>query len=358
MECTRINTREISIGSLKVGGKNKIAVQSMTNTRTTDIEKTLEQISALEKAGCDIIRTAVYDKECLPAFKAIKERVSAPVVADVHFDYRLAVGAIENGADKLRLNPGNIRNPEHIKLVADCAKAHGIPIRVGANAGSLDKKLIERYGVCPESVCISVEENVRLLEKAGFYDIVLSAKCSDVRMMTCSYEMLSKRFDYPLHVGVTEAGTYENGTVKSAMGIGALLLKGIGDTIRVSLTADPLKEVRVARSILTGLGLLNEGVEIISCPTCGRTRVDIEKMALEVAERTKDIKEHIVVAVMGCVVNGPGEAREADIGIAGGETKGAVFKGGRLLSTVDKEHLVDVLIDEIHKICTERRAAH
>lgn len=355
MEFKRAETREVNIGGVIVGGRNKIAVQSMTNTDTTDAEKTAAQVKALADAGCDIVRVAVYNKACLPALKAIKAASPVPIVADVHFDYKLAIGAIENGADKLRINPGNISRPEHIELVAHCARMHKVPIRVGANSGSLEKELLSRYGVGPKSVCASVEKNVRLLEKQGFDDIVLSAKCSDVRMMTACYEMLSKQFNYPLHLGVTEAGGYEAGTVKSAVGIGALLLKGIGDTIRVSLTGDPIKEVSVARSILMSLGLLKEGIEIISCPTCGRTRVNVEGMVNEVMERTKDIKTPITVAVMGCVVNGPGEAREADIGIAGGDGRGAVFKKGELLCTAEQDKLVDILVEEIHNIQKERQ---
>lgn len=354
MEFKRALTREINIGGLMVGGNNKIAVQSMTNTDTANSEQTIAQIRALADAGCDIVRVAVYNKACLPALKAIKADSPVPIVADVHFDYKLALGAIENGADKLRINPGNINNPEHIKMVADCARAHKIPIRVGANSGSLEKELLDKYGVNAQSICLSVEKNVRILEKLGFTDMVLSAKCSDVRMMTESYELLSERFSYPLHLGVTEAGTCEMGTVKSAVGIGSLLLKGIGDTIRVSLTGNPLKEVPAARNILISLGLLKEGVQIISCPTCGRTRVNVEGMANEVMERTKDIKTPITVAVMGCVVNGPGEAREADIGIAGGDGRGAVFKRGKLLCTAEQDKLVDILVEEIHKLQSEK----
>lgn len=354
MEFNRAATREINIGGVKIGGSNKIAIQSMTNTDTTEIDRTSAQIKALAEAGCDIVRVAVYNQACLPALKALKSLSPVPIVADVHFDYKLALGAIENGADKLRINPGNINNPGHIKMVADCAKAHKIPIRVGANSGSLEKELLDQYGVGPRGICASVEKNVRLLEKLGFNDIVISAKCSDVRMMADSYELLSKRLDYPMHLGVTEAGGYEAGTVKSAVGIGSLLLKGIGDTIRVSLTGDPLKEVAVARHILSSIGLLREGVQIISCPTCGRTRVNVEGMVNEVMDRTKDIKEPITVAVMGCVVNGPGEAREADIGIAGGDGKGAVFKKGRLFCTAEQEKLVDILVEEIHNIQNEK----
>lgn len=354
MEFNRAATREINIGGVKIGGSNKIAIQSMTNTDTTEIDRTSAQIKALAEAGCDIVRVAVYNQACLPALKALKNLSPVPIVADVHFDYKLALGAIENGADKLRINPGNINNPEHIKMVADCAKAHKIPIRVGANSGSLEKELLDQYGVGPRGICASVEKNVRLLEKLGFDDIVISAKCSDVRMMVDSYELLSKRLDYPMHLGVTEAGGYEVGTVKSAVGIGSLLLKGIGDTIRVSLTGDPLKEVAAARHILASIGLLQEGVQIISCPTCGRTRVNVEGMVNEVLDRTKDIKEPITVAVMGCVVNGPGEAREADIGIAGGDGKGAVFKKGRLFCTAEQERLVDILVEEIHNIQNEK----
>jgi (E)-4-hydroxy-3-methylbut-2-enyl-diphosphate synthase len=347
-------TREVKIGNKKIGGNNPILVQSMTNTDTHDIEKTIEQIKRLEAEGCDIIRVAVPDMKAAEAIKEIKKNINIPLVADIHFDYRLAIKSIENGADKIRINPGNIGREENIKKVVEIAKEKGIPIRIGVNSGSLEKEILHKYkGVTAEAVVESALKNVLILEKLGFYDIVISLKTTNVPLTIEAYKLASSKVDYPLHVGITEAGTIEAGTIKSAIGIGTLLYLGIGDTIRVSLTGDPVHEVRVGRQILRSLGLLKEGVEVISCPTCGRTKIDLIKLAEEVEKRTRHIKKPLKVAVMGCVVNGPGEAKEADIGIAGGEGEGIVFKKGKVYKKVKEEELVEELMKEIEKLLEE-----
>lgn len=347
-------TREVKIGNKKIGGNNPILVQSMTNTDTHDIEKTIEQIRRLEAEGCDIIRVAVPDMEAAEAIKEIKKNINIPLVADIHFDYRLAIKSIENGADKIRINPGNIGREENIKKVVEIAKEKGIPIRIGVNSGSLEKEILHKYkGVTAEAVVESALKNVLILEKLGFYDIVISLKTTNVPLTIEAYKLASSKVDYPLHVGITEAGTIEAGTIKSAIGIGTLLYLGIGDTIRVSLTGDPVHEVRVGRQILRSLGLLKEGVEIISCPTCGRTKIDLIKLAQEVEKRTRHIKKPLKVAVMGCVVNGPGEAKEADIGIAGGDGEGVIFKKGKVYKKVKEEELVEELMKEIEKLLEE-----
>lgn len=347
-------TREVKIGNKKIGGNNPILVQSMTNTDTHDIEKTIEQIRRLEAEGCDIIRVAVPDMEAAEAIKEIKKNINIPLVADIHFDYRLAIKSIENGADKIRINPGNIGREENIKKVVEIAKEKGIPIRIGVNSGSLEKEILHKYkGVTAEAVVESALKNVLILEKLGFYDIVISLKTTNVPLTIEAYKLASSKVDYPLHVGITEAGTIEAGTIKSAIGIGTLLYLGIGDTIRVSLTGDPVHEVRVGRQILRSLGLLKEGVEIISCPTCGRTKIDLIKLAEEVEKRTRNIKKPLKVAVMGCVVNGPGEAKEADIGIAGGVGEGVIFKKGKVYKKVKEEELVEELMKEIEKLLEE-----
>lgn len=347
-------TREVKIGNKKIGGNNPILVQSMTNTDTRDIEKTIEQIKRLEDYGCDIIRVAVPDMEAAEAIKEIKKNINIPLVADIHFDYRLAIKSIENGADKIRINPGNIGRQENIKKVVEIAKEKGIPIRIGVNSGSLEKEILHKYkGVTAEAVVESALKNVLILEKLGFYDIVISLKTTNVPLTIEAYKFASSKVDYPLHVGITEAGTIEAGTIKSAVGIGTLLYLGIGDTIRVSLTGDPVHEVRVGRQILRSLGLLKEGVEIISCPTCGRTKIDLINLAEEVEKRTKNIKKPLKVAVMGCVVNGPGEAKEADIGIAGGDGEGVIFKKGKVYKKVKEEELIEELMREIEKLLEE-----
>lgn len=347
-------TREIIVGNKKIGGANRVVIQSMTTADTADADKTAEQILRLEDAGCEIVRASVYDMNAAKAFGKIKEKISIPLVADVHFDYRLAIAAVENGADKLRINPGNITNENDIKKLVDCVKMHRIPIRIGVNGGSLSPKIRKKYGEnSPEALAASAMENVRILENQGFYDICISVKSSDVRKMISAYRLLANMCDYPLHLGVTEAGTVDIGTVKNAIGIGTLLLDGIGDTIRVSLTGDPVNEVIAAKNILKSIGLYDSGVEIISCPMCARTRIPLEKIVVEVKAATEKIKKPIKVAVMGCVVNGPGEAKDADIGIAGGGGNGekaVVFKNGEKLASGDLDEMKALLIREIHNM--------
>ena len=349
-------TRQIRIGSIAIGGGAPISVQSMTNTKTQDTEATVRQIEALASAGCDIVRLAVPDKEAAANIGAIKAQVKVPLVADIHFDYRLALVAIEQGIDALRLNPGNIGGAENVRRVAEAAKARGIPIRIGVNAGSLDKRLLEKYGgVTAEALVESALEHVRLLEEQDFYDMKISLKAHDVPLTLAAYRLMSERCDYPLHLGVTEAGTVRSGIVKSAVGIGALLAEGIGDTLRVSLTGDPVVEVRVAQEILKSLGLRDYGPTLISCPTCGRTAIDLPQIADRVEERLAGISRPIHVAVMGCVVNGPGEARSADVGIAGGKGVGLVFRKGEVVRQVKEEDLVEELFREIDSILAEEQ---
>lgn len=347
----RANSKRIKIGNTYIGGNSKITVQSMTNTDTRNVDATVEQILRLEAAGCDIIRCAVPDEEAVAALKGIVKQIHIPLVADIHFDYRLALKSIENGVSALRINPGNIGSIEKVEAVAAAAKEKNIPIRIGVNSGSLEKELLDKYGkVCSEALVESALKHVRILEKVNFDDIVISIKSSDVLMMIDSYRLISKRVDYPLHVGVTEAGTVWRGTIKSSIGIGTLLCEGIGDTIRVSLTGDPVEEIKVGKEILRSIGYISDGVQFVSCPTCGRTQIDLINIAKEVEERLKDCKKNIKVAVMGCVVNGPGEAREADIGIAGGKGEGLIFKKGEILKKVKENELVDELINEIEKL--------
>lgn len=348
---TRRETRKIRIKNIYVGGDSRITVQSMTNTDTRDVEATLNQTRALMVAGCDIIRCAVPDMEAAEALKDITRQLPIPVVADIHFDYRLALKSIENGISKLRINPGNIGGKDRVKLLAEACNDKGIPIRIGVNSGSLEKDILEKYGrVTPEGLVESAMRNVELLEDANFRDIIISIKSSDVLTMMNSYRLLSKAVDYPLHLGVTEAGTPWRGTIKSAIGIGGLLSEGIGDTIRVSLTGDSIEEIKAGREILKATGHLKEGIEFVSCPTCGRTQIDLIGIANQVEEALKDSKKHIKVAVMGCVVNGPGEAREADIGIAGGNGMGLIFKKGLIIKKVKEEELVQALLEEIEKM--------
>lgn len=323
----------------------------MTNTDTADVVSTVNQILAMEKAGCDIIRCAVPDQSACDAIKHIVKQINIPMVADIHFDYKLAIQVMDNGISALRINPGNIGSIDKVKLVAEKAKANGIPIRIGVNSGSVEKKILDKYGkVCAEALIESAINHVKILEDINFRDIVVSIKSSNVNMMVESYRMLSKKINYPLHVGVTEAGTVWRGTIKSSIGIGILLSEGIGDTIRVSLTGEPIEEIRVGREILRSLGYLNEGIEFISCPTCGRTKIDLIKIAEEVEKRLINSNKTIKVAVMGCIVNGPGEAREADIGIAGGNGEGLIFKKGEIIKKVKEENLVEELIKEINKM--------
>ena len=341
-------TREINIGGVKIGGNNPIAIQSMCNTDTRDVKSTVEQIKKLEKAGCEIIRVAVPDMQAAECIRDIKNSIDIPLVADIHFDYRLALKCMDNGIDKIRINPGNIGSADRVKQVADMAKKNHIPIRVGVNSGSLEKELVEKYGgVTPQGLVESALRHVKLLEQNDFYDTAISIKASNVPFSVEVYELLSNTVDYPLHVGITEAGTVWGGTIKSAIGIGAILSRGIGDTIRVSLTGDPVEEIYAAKEILKDLNLRKFGVEFISCPTCGRTSIDLIKIANEVESKIKDIDKNIKVAVMGCAVNGPGEAREADIGIAGGHGEGLIFKKGEILRKVPEEKLVDELLKEI-----------
>ncbi len=346
-------TKELKIKNVKIGNGNKIAIQSMTTTDTADVNATVDQIKRLEDAGCDIVRASVYNMDAAKAFKEITSKINIPLVADVHFDHRLAIAAVENGADKLRINPGNITEKKYVQMVVDCAKAHNVPIRIGVNGGSLSPYVREKFGEnSAEALVASAMENVEILEKANFNDICISVKSSNVKKMIKAYELLSEKCDYPLHLGVTEAGTADIGVVKNAIGMGCLLLKGIGDTIRVSLTGDPVEEIYAAQNILRSIGMFNEGVEIISCPMCARTKIPLEKIVQEVKENTRDIKKPIKVAVMGCVVNGPGEAKDADIGLAGGGGNGdkaVVFKSGKMLASGDLSQMKALLIEEIHK---------
>ena len=344
----RENTKRINVGGVAVGGGAKVSVQSMCNTKTWDAEATAAQIREFAAAGCDIVRVAVPDMRSAQAISEIKERVDMPLVADIHFDYRLALEAASRGADKIRINPGNIGGEENVRAVAEACRARNIPIRIGVNAGSLEARLIEKYGhPCPEAMVESARGHVALLNKYGFDDICLSLKTSSVPLTIASYRMAAECFPYPLHLGVTETGTEWNGTIQSAVGIGTLLCEGIGDTIRVSLTADPVREVAAGVAILKAAGLRSGGVKFVSCPTCGRTEIDLISLAKDVEARVKDIDRDITVAVMGCVVNGPGEAREADYGVAGGKGKGILFKKGQVLGTYPYERLCDALTELI-----------
>lgn len=344
-------TREVTIGNIKIGGNNPIAIQSMNNTDTRDVVRTIEQIKQLAIAGCDITRVAIPDMEAAKALKEICKSSPLPVVADIHFDYRLAIESIKNGAAKIRINPGNISDKAKLKLVADTAKGYGIPIRVGVNSGSVSKKFIETWGgVNENSMVESAIESIGYLEDCGFDNIVLSIKASDPMLTINTYRLISERIDYPLHVGVTEAGTPKEGIIRSAVGIGTLLAEGIGDTIRVSLTGDPLKEVECAISILKALGHREEGVRIISCPTCGRTCVDLINIAEQAQERFGNIKAPIRIAIMGCAVNGPGEAREADIGIAGVVDEFLLFIKGKTIRKIPQDKVLDELEAEIAKL--------
>ena len=344
-------TRQISIGDVKIGGGAPISVQSMTNTKTTDTNATVAQIKALVDAGCDIVRVAVPDMSAAENIYNIKSQVDVPLVADIHFDYRLALKAIEQGIDALRINPGNIGDEERVKAVVEAAKIRNIPIRIGVNAGSLDKKLLAKYGkVTAEALVESALEHIRILEKLNFYDIKISLKAHDVPLTLDAYRLMSETVDYPLHLGITEAGTVNTGIIKSAVGIGALLAEGIGDTFRISLTGDPVNEVKVANEILKALGLKEYGPTLISCPTCGRCNIDLPSIAEKVEQRLSGITKPIKVAVMGCVVNGPGEARDADIGIAGGKGEGLVFRKGEVINKVPEDKLVDALFEELAKL--------
>lgn len=348
----REHTRVIRIGDRIIGGGNPVLIQSMCNTKTQDIEATVVQISALTKAGCDIIRVAVPDMEAAKALKEIKKQITIPLVADIHFDYRIAIASIESGADKIRINPGNIGSADRVRAVVEKAKEYAVPIRVGVNSGSLEKNLIEKYGgVTAEGIVESAINKVRMIEEMDYGNLVISIKSSDVLMCIKAHELIAEQTDYPLHVGITEAGTLISGTIKSSVGLGIILHKGIGDTIRVSLTGDPLEEVKAAKTILRTLGLRRGGVEVISCPTCGRTRIDLISLANQVEDMVSAYDHlDIKVAVMGCVVNGPGEAREADIGIAGGIGEGLLIKKGEVIRKVPEEELLSALQEELMKM--------
>lgn len=334
-------SRVVKVGNLLIGGGNPIVIQSMTNTTTSDVEATVNQIKKLEAAGCQMVRMTINNEEAAKAIGEIKKGVDVPLCADIHFDYKLALLAIENGIDKLRINPGNIGSDENIKAVVEKAKEKNIPIRIGVNSGSIEKHILEKYGKpTADGMVESAMYHINLLEKNGFNDIVVSLKASNVKMMVEAYRKISKLVDYPLHLGVTEAGTAFQGTVKSAIGIGALLVDGIGDTIRVSLTEDPVEEIKVAKEILKVLGLIEAGVEIVSCPTCGRTEIDLIGLAKKVEKEFENENRKIKIAVMGCVVNGPGEAREADYGVAGGKGVGVLFKKGQIVKKVDESEIL------------------
>lgn len=344
----RDHTKVIQIGNRVIGGGNPILIQSMTNTKTENVQSTVEQINRLEKAGCDIIRCAVPNMEAAKALKEIKRHISIPLVADIHFDYRLAIAAIENGADKIRINPGNIGDDERLRAVVNAAKERNIPIRVGVNSGSLEKDILAKHGhVNAEGLVESALNNVKRIEDMGYDNIVISIKSSDVLMCIKAHELIAKKSHYPLHVGITEAGTIKAGNIKSSVGLSIILYQGIGDTIRVSLTGDPIEEVKTAKLILKTLGFRNGGIDVVSCPTCGRTQIDLIKLASEVEEMVEDFDLNIKIAVMGCVVNGPGESKEADIGIAGGNGVGLLIKKGEVIRKVPENELLNTLRYEL-----------
>ena len=351
----REKTRSVQVGNLTIGGNNHVVIQSMCTTKTKNVEATIKQINALEQAGCELVRVAVFDKEDAYAIKEIKKGIHIPLVADIHFDYRLALIAIESGIDKVRINPGNIGSIEKVKAVVDACKEKHIPIRIGVNGGSLEKDILEKYGEpTPEGMIESAMKHVKILEDLDFHDIVISLKSSNTMLTIKAYELASKTFPYPLHVGVTEAGTALGGTIKSALGIGTLLYEGIGNTIRVSLSDDPVEEIKVAKILLKELGLLKGVPTLVSCPTCGRIQYDLIPIAKEMEDFLKDIHLDITVAIMGCAVNGPGEARHADIGIAGGVGEGLLIKHGEIVKRVKQEDMVQTLKDEILKMVEEK----
>lgn len=348
METFRERTKVIKIGDRVIGGGNPILIQSMTNTKTENVEETVAQILRLEAAGCEIIRCTVPTMEAARAVSEIKKQIHIPLVADIHFDYKMAIAAMENGADKIRINPGNIGSVEKVKAVVDVAKERNIPIRVGVNSGSLEKNLVEKYqGVTAEGIVESALDKVRIIEELGYDNLVISIKSSDVCMCVKAHELLAGRTAYPLHVGITESGTVQSGNIKSAIGLGLILSQGIGDTIRVSLTGDPVEEIKSAKLILRTLGLRKGGIEVVSCPTCGRTQIDLIGLATKVEKLVEDYPLDIKVAVMGCVVNGPGEAKEADLGIAGGIGEGLLIKKGEIIRKVPEEQLLNALKEEL-----------
>lgn len=349
----RNETRKIMVGNVQIGGQDKVVIQSMCNTKTKDVESTVKQILQLENAGCEIIRVACLDIEDAKAIKEIKKQIHIPIVADIHFDYKIALEAIEAGVDKIRINPGNIGSEERVKMVVEACKEKNIPIRIGVNAGSLEKDLLQKYGGSPTAKAMveSAKRHVEILEKLNFYNIAISLKASNLKLCIEAYQEASKEFEYPLHLGITEAGTEFSGTVKSSIGLGYMLLNGIGDTIRVSLSDDPVKEIKAAKEILKDCGLYKGVPTLVACPTCGRTQIDLIPIAKEIEEFLQNINSNITVAVMGCAVNGPGEAREADIGIAGGINEGLIFKKGEIVKKVKQDEIVNVLKEEIIKMC-------
>ena len=350
MSYKRRMCREVSVGNVKIGGNNPISIQSMTNTDTRDAKATIAQIKRLEDVGCEIVRVAVPDMEAAKNIGEIKRNVNIPVIADIHFDYRLALEAIEQGVDGVRINPGNIGDIERVKLIVNKCKERNLKIRIGVNGGSLEKELLEKYGsATPEALVESALNHVKILEDLDFYNIVISLKSSDIYKTLDAYELISKKVDYPLHIGITESGSIKRGTIKSSIGVGALLLKGIGDTMRISLTGDPTEEVLVGKEILRSLDLLNDRIKVISCPTCGRCNIDLISVVNEVEEKINHVEKDITVAIMGCAVNGPGEAKEADIGIAGGKGEGLLFKKGEIVRKIKGNNLVEELLEEINK---------
>lgn len=347
----RTDVKPIYVKDIQIGGQNKVVIQSMCNTKTKDIEATVNQILQLEKVGCEIIRVACLDIEDAKAIKEIKKQIHIPIVADIHFDYKIALEAIESGVDKIRINPGNIGDEEKTRAVVEACKEHKIPIRIGVNGGSLEKELLEKYGKpCSDAMIESAKKHVEILEKLEFYDIALSLKASNLDMCIEAYEKAAKEFKYPLHLGITEAGTAFSGTIKSSIGLGILLRQGIGDTIRVSLSDDPVEEIGVAKEILKNCGLYNKSPKLVSCPTCGRIQYDLIPIAKEIEKFLQTLEADITVAIMGCAVNGPGEAREADIGIAGGKNEGLLFKKGEIVRKIKQEEMVEILKEEILKI--------
>ena len=346
----RTETRKIYVGNVQIGGQNKVVIQSMTNTKTKDVEKTVEQILKLEEAGCEIIRVACLDEEDAKAIKEIKKKIHIPIVSDIHFDYRIALEAAKAGVDKIRINPGNIGSNDRVKAVIDVCKDRKIPIRIGVNSGSIEKEYLEKYGVCARSLFLSAKKHIDIAERYDFDNLVLSLKASNVKIMFDAYKIAATETKYPLHLGVTEAGTEKMGTIKSAAGIGGLLLLGLGNTIRVSLTDNPLKEIEAANNILKAVEIKQSGVKIVSCPTCGRTSINLIALAKEAEEYLNKVDKNITVAIMGCVVNGPGEAREADIGIAGGNKEGLIFKKGKIIKKVPEKDLLKELFKEIDNL--------
>ncbi|HHY91282.1 MAG TPA: flavodoxin-dependent (E)-4-hydroxy-3-methylbut-2-enyl-diphosphate synthase [Clostridiales bacterium] len=351
MKICRRKTKPVFCRDIQIGGDSPITIQSMTNTDTRDVKATVEQIKRLEEAGCEIVRVAVPDHEAAEAIKQIKKEIKIPIVADIHFDYRLALEAIENGVDKLRLNPGNIGDKDRVKQIVKKASERKIPIRIGVNSGSIDKKILQKYnGVTAAAMIESALEHISFLETFHFEDIVISLKASDIQLTYEAYRLMASKTEYPFHIGITEAGTLRSGTIKSAIGIGALLLNGIGDTVRVSLTGDPVEEVKVAQEILKQLGLRKFGVQIISCPTCGRCQIDLIHLAQRIEKKLENVDKPIKVAIMGCAVNGPGEAKDADIGIAGGKASALLFKKGEIVRKLNESEIENVLLEEILKM--------